>query len=148
VLAGVLFCLHVGGRFFELSTLKRREADLDTRIVQEFQRAMPGQQNAMNARRRVQQRLAEIQGGGGSSSLLPALSAFAIARTAAPQAQIEAVKYSKDGSLELRLSAPDAATLDVIGQQLRAASWQAEVLGGSISGVGYRGRLQVRKGQS
>jgi general secretion pathway protein L len=146
ILAGVLFALHVGGRFFELSTLKRREADLDARIEQEFRRAMPGQQNAMNARRRVQQRLLELQGGGGSSTLLPALSAFAAARTAAPQAQIDGMNYNKDGSLELRITAPDAATLDVIGQQLRAANWQADVLGGSASGLGYRGRMKVSRG--
>ena len=35
--------------------------------------------------------------------------------------------------------------LDAIGQQLRAASWQADILGGSANGDGYRGRLQVRK---
>ena len=31
------------------------------------------------------------------------------------------------------------------GSSLRAASWQADILGGSANGDGYRGRLQVRK---
>ena len=47
--------------------------------------------------------------------------------------------------LDLRINAPDAASLDAIGQQLRAASWQADIMGGSASGDSYRGRLQIRK---
>ncbi len=148
VLAGVLFCLHIGGKAFELTTLKRRETALDERITQEFRLAMPGQQNAMNARRRVQQRLVELQGGSGNSSLLPALSAFATARVAAPQAQIESVKYNKDGTLELRMSAPDAATLELISQQMRAANWEATLGGGSTAGLGYRSSMKIRRGQS
>jgi general secretion pathway protein L len=137
-----LLCLHIGARYFELSRLKHTETTLDTSIEDAFRVAMPGQQNATNARRRVQQRLAEVQGGGGA--LLPALSAIATARNAAPTATIEALTY-RDGTTELRMNAPDAASLDKIGQQLRAASWKADILGGSTSGDIYKGRLQVRK---
>jgi hypothetical protein len=76
--------------------------------------------------------------------LLPALSAIASARGAAPQAAIEGITF-RDGTLDLRITAPDAASLDAIGQQLRAANWQANILGGSANGESYRGRLQVRK---
>jgi type II secretory pathway component PulL len=103
---------------------------------------MPGQQNAVNARRRVETRLAQIRGGGGA--LLPALSAIANARGAAPGASVEGLTY-RDGTLELRIAAPDAASLEAIGQQLRAAQWKADILGGSANGDSYRGRLQVRK---
>jgi type II secretory pathway component PulL len=106
---------------------------------------MPGQQNATNARRRVATRLAEIRGGGGTNSLLPALAAIASARGAAPSATIEGITF-RQGTLNLILTAPDAASLDAIGQQLRAASWQADILGGSAEGDNYRGSLRVRKG--
>ncbi len=39
---------------------------------------------------------------------------------------------------------PDAASVDAIGQQLRAAGWQTD-LGGTASADGYRGRLQMHK---
>jgi general secretion pathway protein L len=147
VLAASLVCLHIGARFFELTRLNKSEAALESSIQDAFRVAMPGQQNATNARRRVEHRLAEIQGGGGGGTLLPALSAIATARSAAPGATIEGVTF-RDGAVDLRISAPDAASLDAIGQQLRAAKWQADIMGGSASGDSYRGRLQVRKATS
>ena len=144
VLAATLLCLHIGARFFELSRLGRQEASLDSGIEDAFRAAMPGQQNANNAKRRVAQRLAEIRGGGGSGALLSALSALATARTAAPSATVEGLTY-RNGTLDLQINAPDAASLDAIGQQLRAAQWSADILGGSANGDSYRGRLQVRK---
>jgi general secretion pathway protein L len=144
-LAAALLLLHIGARVFELTRLHRNEAALDAGIEEAFRAAMPGQQNATNARRRVATRLAEIRGGGGNNSLLPALAAIASARSAAPSATIEGITF-RQGTLNLILTAPDAASLDAIGQQLRAASWQADILGGSAEGDNYRGSLRVRKG--
>jgi type II secretory pathway component PulL len=104
---------------------------------------MPGTQNASDARRRVAQRLTEIRSGGGGA-LLPALAALAAARSAAPSTTIEGINY-RDGVLDLRVIAPDAASLDAIGQQLRAASWQADIKDLTASGDNYRGRLQIRR---
>jgi general secretion pathway protein L len=142
-LAGGLILLHIGARYFELSRLEKSEAALDTSIDEAFRVAMPGQTNATNARRRVEQRLAEVRSGGGGA-LLPALSALATARNAVPAATIEGITF-RDGSLQLRIVAPDAASLDAIGQQLRAANFKADMLGGSSSGDAYRGRLQIKK---
>jgi general secretion pathway protein L len=143
VLAAVLLCLHVGSRVFELQRLKKTEAALNASIEDAFRVAMPGSQNATNARRRIAQRLDEVRSGGGGA-LLPALSALAAARSAAPSTTIEGINY-RDGVLDLRVIAPDAASLDAIGQQLRAASWQADIKDLTASGDNYRGRLQIRK---
>jgi|SRR5688572_8064377 len=144
VLAASLLCVHLGARYFELTGLRKSEAALDAGIQSAFRAAMPGQQNAVNARRRVEARLAEVQGGGGGGLLLPALSAVANARNAVPAATIEGLTF-RDGTLELRINAPDAASLDAIGQQLRAASWQADIKGLTANGDSYRGSLHVRK---
>ena len=143
-LAASLLCLHLGSRYFELNRLHKVESTLDAGIQDAFRAAMPGQQNATNARRRVEQRLVEIQGGGGRGTLLPALVAIANARGAVPNARIEGITF-RDGTVDLRIDAPDAASLDAIGQQLRAANWKADIMGGSASGDTYRGRLQIRK---
>jgi general secretion pathway protein L len=142
-LAGALLLLHFGARVFELTQLKKSEAALDASIQEAFRAAMPGQQNATNARRRIETRLNEVRSGGGGT-LLPALSALATARSAAPTTTIEAITF-RDGTIDLRISAPDAASLDAIGQQLRATHWQADILGGTANGDTYRGRLQIRK---
>jgi len=142
-LAAALLCLHIGVRYYELNRLRKTEAALDAGIEDAFRAAMPGQQNAINARKRVEQRVVQLRGSGGGSTLLPALLAVANARNASPASVIEGFRF-QDGSLELRLNAPDAASVDAIGQQLRAAGWQTE-LGGSAKGDGYSGRLQIRK---
>ena len=103
--------------------------------------------NAANARRRVETRLADVRGGGGSGSMLPVLAAVANARGAAPSAVIEGMTF-RDGKLDLRIRAPDASSVDAIGQQLRAANWQAKNEGGSNNGDSYSGRLQVSKAGS
>ncbi|MDF3019542.1 MAG: ral secretion pathway protein [Steroidobacteraceae bacterium] len=143
VLAGVLLCLHLGSRFFELQRLKKTEATLNASIEDAFRAAMPGAQNTTDARRRIAQRLDEVRSGGGGA-LLPALAALAVARNAAPSTTIEGINY-REGVLDLRVIAPDAASLDAIGQQLRAASWQADIKDLTASGDSYRGRLQIRK---
>ena len=144
VLAASLLCLHIGARYYELNRLQKSERDLDASIQEAFRTAMPGQQNAVDARRRVEKRLAELHGAGGAGSLLPALSALANARNAVPAATIEGFTF-RNGTLDLRISAPDAAALDAISQQLRAASWQADIGGGSSNGDTYRGSLKIRK---
>lgn len=144
VLAASLLCLHVGSRWYELHRLQKTEADLDASIQEAFRTAMPGQQNALDARRRVERRLAELHGSGGSGALLPALSALANARSAVPKATFEGLTF-RNGEMDLRISAPDAAALDAISQQLRAANWQADIGGGNSNGDSYRGHLKIRK---
>ncbi len=147
VLAGTLLFVHVGARYFELTQIRKSEATLDANIEDSFRQAMPGQMNATNARRRVETRLAEVRGGGGSGNLLPALAAVAQARSAAPSAVVEGLTF-RDGKLDLRIRAPDASSVDAIGQQLRAANWQAKNEGGSNNGDSYSGRLQISKAGS
>ena len=144
-LAAALLLLHLGARGFELNRLHKSEAALDASIGDAFRAAMPGQQNATNARRRVAQRLESLRGGGGA--LLPALSAIAIAHNAVPDAKIEGINFTKGGAIDLRMVAPSAASFDAMGQQLRSAAWEADIkeIGASGSGESYRGRLQIKK---
>ena len=144
VLAAALLCLHLGARGFELNRLHKSEAALDASIQDAFRAAMPGQQNATNARRRVAQRLDAIRSGGGGGALLPVLSAIANARNSVPDAKIEGLNF-REGTVDLRIIAPSAASVDAIGQQLRAAAWDADIKEIGASGESYRGRLQVRK---
>jgi type II secretory pathway component PulL len=135
--------LHIGGRAFELQKLRKAEASLDAGIEEAFRAAMPGQQNATNARRRVAQRLDEVRNGGGGT-LLPALVAIATARTAAPATTIEGITF-REGVVSMRVIAPDAAALDAMSQQLRATNWQADIKDLNASGESYRGRVEIKK---
>jgi len=141
-LLGALVALHAVGSAAELMALKRSERKVDTSIEDTFRAAMPGEHNATNARRRMEQRLAAAQGSD-ANGLLAALSALAQARGTVPGINVQALVF-RDGALELKLSAPSADALDHISQSLRSTGWQADLTSGNAAGNGYEGRIQIK----
>ena len=57
ILLAALVGLHVAGKAAELVMLKRAEKTVDASIDQQFREAMPGEQNSVDARRRMEARL-------------------------------------------------------------------------------------------
>lgn len=137
-----LVALHVVGKAAELRVLKAREHEVDASISDAFHRAMPAEAGTTDARRRMEQRLAAVRSGGGSSGLLGALQAVAQARGGSAGASVQSLNFH-DGVLELTLNAPDAASLDHLSQQLRNGGWQADLIGGNTVGSAYQGRVQI-----
>lgn len=137
-----LVALHVVGKAAELRVLKAREHEVDASISDAFHRAMPAEAGSTDARRRMEQRLAAVRSGGGSSGLLGALQAVAQARGGSAGASVQSLNFH-DGVLELTLNAPDAASLDHLSQQLRNGGWQADLIGGNTVGSAYQGRVQI-----
>jgi general secretion pathway protein L len=145
ILLACLIGLHVAGKATELSLLKRNEHKLDVSIREAVQTAMPGQASTPDARKMMEQRLAAARAGGGG--LLPALEALVQAKSAAPGAVVQALSF-RNGSVDLKVAAPDAASLDRIGQALRNNGWQADLTSGNNVGSGYEGRLQIHSNGS
>ena len=140
ILLACLIGLHVVGKTAELQLLKKREHQVDASIREAFRSALPGQPAAADARRLMEQRLAAVRGAGGG--LLPALQALAQARDVAPGTSVQALSFH-GGAVEMKLSAPDAASLDRVSQSLRNNGWQADLAGGTNVGSGYEGRIQM-----
>ena len=46
----------------------------------------------------------------------------------------------------MKLSAPDATSLDKLSQSLRSNGWHADLTGGANSGSVYEGRIQMHAG--
>ena len=138
LLAG-LIGLHVAGKAAELQLLKRHEHQLDSSIRETFRSAMHTEASAADARRLMEKRLAGAPGSGG---LLPALQALVQARDAAPGTSVQSLNFH-GGALEMKLSAPDASSLDRVSQSLRSSGWQADLTGGTNSGSAYEGRIQM-----
>jgi type II secretion system protein L len=143
ILLAALVGLHVAGKAAELTALKRNEHALDTSIGKTFREAMPGERSTLDARRRMEQRLAAAQNGGNTSGLLPALQALVQARSAAPGATLQALSF-RQGTVEMKVAAPDAASLDHMSQSLRSTGWQADLTSGTNTSSGYEGRIQLR----
>lgn len=143
ILLGCLIALHVVGKVAVLEVLKKREHQVDVSIREAFHSAMPGDAGVGDARARMEQRLAATRGAGGG--LLAALQALAQARDAAPGTSVQALNFH-GGALEMKLAAPDAASLDRLSQSLRSNGWAADLAGGSNAASGYVGSIQMRAG--
>jgi general secretion pathway protein L len=139
LLAG-LIALHVIGKTVQLQFLKSHERKVEASIREAVRTALPGEVSALDARKRMEQRLSAARGAG--SGLLPALQALVQVHDAAPGAALQSVNFH-NGEIEMKLSAPDAASLDHLSQALKSNGWQADLLGGTNTGQGYEGRLQV-----
>lgn len=143
ILLACLLGLHIAGKAAELSTLKSAEHKLDVSIGEQFRLAMPGENNPVDARRRMEARLASLQNGGNSAGFLPALQALVRARSVAPSTVVQALSY-RQGTVDMTLIAHDAASLDHMNQALRSNGWQADLTSGSNTGDGFKGRIQFR----
>jgi general secretion pathway protein L len=144
VLLACLVGLHVLGKAAELHYLKTKEREVDASIRDTMHAAMPGEPDTQDARQRMEQRLLAVRSGG-STGLLAALEALAYARNSAPGTSVQALNFH-DGVLDMKLSAPDAASLGHLSELLRSSGWQAEILGGNNVGKTYEGRVQIHAG--
>jgi len=140
ILLACLIGLHVVGKAAELHLLKRHEHQLDASIRETFRSSMHTEASAADARRLMEKRLVGVRGAG--SGLLPALQALVQARDAAPGTSVQSLNFH-GGALEMKLSAPDATSLDRLSQSLRSNGWQADLTGGANSGSAYEGRIQM-----
>jgi general secretion pathway protein L len=143
MLLGCLIALHLVGKAAELTVLKKREHQVDVSIRDTYHSAMPGDVAVTEARTHMERRLAATRGAGGG--LLPALQALAQARDSAPGTSVQSLNFHA-GQLEMKLSAPDASSLDRLSQSLRSNGWAADLTGGTNAGSGYEGRIQVHGG--
>jgi general secretion pathway protein L len=144
ILAAAFVGLHLLGKLVDLNRLGKLDAGLDTSIEQTFRTAMPGEQSAVDAKRRMETRLAGLVAGRSEQGgLLPLLSAMADARSAAPATRFEALSF-RNGALDMKLSAPDAESLEKINQALRSSGLTADLTSGSARGGNYEGRVQIR----
>jgi len=146
VAAILLLCLvglHIAGKAAELSLLKRNEHKLDVSLREMMQTVMPGQAASADSRKLLEARLAAARASS-TSGLLPALEALVQAKSAAPGSVVQALSFQK-GSLELKVDATDASSLDRISQALRNNGWQADLTSGNNVASGYEGHLQIHQ---
>ncbi|MBS0417101.1 MAG: type II secretion system protein GspL [Proteobacteria bacterium] len=143
ILLACLVGLHVAGKAAELTALKNSEKKLDASIGDTFRMAMPGEPKPLDPRRQMEMRLSAAQNGGGQGGFLPALQAVIDARTVAPGTTLKALSF-RQGTVDMKLNAKDATSLDHMSQSLKTHGWQAELTSGNNTETGYEGRIQIR----
>ena len=135
--------LHVAGKAAQLTLLKRNEHKLDASISEVFHAALPGEVGSREPRRQMEARLADARAGSSAGGLLSALEALAQAHNAAPGTALQALSFH-EGALEMKISAPDASSLDRVAQSLKSSGWQANLTSGNVVSSGYEGHIEIR----
>lgn len=144
--AGVLLLVHVGARLWELQRLRGSERALDAAIVQAANVALPGEPLGGDVRRRVEQRMKLVSAGGrGQGEWLHVLAALGAAHDNVPVTRIEGLTF-KPGQMELRVTGPDATSLEELSKALRASGYTAQVTSGANQGEGFHGRVAMKAG--
>ena len=142
-LAAAVLVMHVAGSLWQLHSLNRASAALDDSMVQLYGSIFPGQRPGREPRRALERRLSAVAGGGGSrGELLPLLAAVAAAKQNVPVAELESMNF-KPGSMQLKLRAPDASTLEQFNQALRAGGYTSELTAGGARGGSWEGQVQL-----
>jgi type II secretion system protein L len=142
MMLGGLIALHIAGKTVELTLLKRNEHKLDV-ATREVLQTVPGLANSPDARKAMEAKVTAVRAAT-TSGLLPALEALAQAHNAVPGSVVQALSF-RDGAFDLKVAAPDAASLDRMGQNLRNNGWQADLTSGSSVASGYEGRLLIHQ---
>jgi type II secretion system protein L len=145
ILAGCLIGLNLLGKGVQIWRLGNTEAQLDAAIEQVFREAMPGEQNAIDARRRMEARLLAIRGGapGGTQDLLEALGVLGVAVAQVSEASLEALSF-RSGVLDLKVAAKDVGSLERLRQIVTERGMIAELQSSNQRAEGVEGRIQIR----
>jgi general secretion pathway protein L len=146
ILAACLVGLHAASEALSLARLKSTERELDAATLMLVRSALPAAASGGDPRRSIEAQLAAVRNNGSAAGFLPALAALAQAHAASPEAAIESLSFGAN-ALQLKVSAPDAATLDRMSQRLRSGGWTAELTAAGARATGspgYEGRIQMK----
>ncbi len=142
LLALVSIAIFAAGNWLAWSRVRAVELQVDARMG-ELGRALLADAAPADTAQLRKAVTARLGSGAGSDLALEMMTALAGARSAAPQAKIESMRY-QNGALELKVRADNADSLERINAQLRAGGWQAELLSGSAAATGYDGQIRIR----
>lgn len=145
VLAGVLLVTHLAAEGLELWRLKSAEKRNAVAIEQVFHQALPEARNVTNPRQQMEGRLGLGRSSGTKAGLLESLGALGGAMTQVPSTSLSSMSY-RDTILDLKLSAPDVASLDQITKLVTQRGFTASLEGTNQQGAQFEGRLQIRGG--
>jgi general secretion pathway protein L len=145
VLALLVAALAV--QFAEIRSMRRDIASLDRDIDQAFHYVFPDAGVITDARGQLSSRLQQLgdRSAGGGHDFLDALRIIAQAVSGNPATRIEGINY-RTGTMELRVRAPDVATLDRIQQRVtESGALKVQIQSANSADNEVVGRLQITR---
>ncbi len=145
MLGGCFIALTLLGKGVEIWRLKSTEKALDASIEQVFREAMPGEQNAIDARRRMEARLTQLHGSttGQVTNLLAMMNVIAGAKAKVPETTFEAFSF-RGTVLDMKIGARDVDSLDKLRRLVTDGGLQAELQSSNANDSGVEGRIQIK----
>lgn len=142
MLFAALVALNLVGKALDIWRLGKQERALDAAIEQVFRESML-EQSAVDARRRMEARLALIRGGGGSEGLLEVLEVTGQAFAQVPGVSVDALSF-RAPVLDLRVTGKDVTSLERLRTLVSERGVQAELQSSDAREDGVEGRIQIR----
>lgn len=144
--AGMLLAVLVAQAWWQVGLLEARNLEYRQAIEKTYREAFPGGR-VVNPRRQMEAKLAEIQGGGGSSgsNMLALLSALG-AEPHASSLQVSAMNYeSRAAELRIDILADNFQQVEKLRSALRERGISAELQNSSASGNKVRAKLALKE---
>jgi general secretion pathway protein L len=146
-LAAALLAAHVAAQALQIRQVKHETVALDGQIENVFSAAMPGEA-MQDPRRQMQARLDRIhKSGAGPEYFLRTLKVLSDAMAVAPKTEIQALSY-REGSLDMRVSAPSLAALSELSQFIGKQGMKAEIQSSTPVANGVEAHVQLRSAAS
>ncbi|MCC5794768.1 MAG: type II secretion system protein GspL [Chromatiales bacterium] len=128
--------------------LTRQSAALERVVEEAFRQTFPDERQIRDVRAQLESRRRALgrQPEAASRQFLDSLDVLALALGETSSVRLEAINY-RSGSMELRLLAPDVASLDSVRQRVTAAGrFQAEIQSANAVGDQVQGRMRITSG--
>jgi general secretion pathway protein L len=146
-LAAALLAVHVAAQALQIRQVKHETVALDGQIANVFSATMPGEA-MQDPRRQMQSRLDRIRkSGAGPEYFLRTLKVLSDAMAVAPKTEIQALSY-REGSLDMRVSAPSLAALSQLSQFIEKQGMKAEIQSSTPVANGVEAHIQLRSSAS
>jgi general secretion pathway protein L len=146
-LAAGLLAVHVAAQALQIRQAKHETAALDGQIASVFSAAMPGEV-IQDPRRQMQSRLDRIHKSGASPEyFLRTLKILGDAMAVTPKTTIDALSY-REGSLDMKVSAPSLAALSQLSQFIGKQGMTAEIQSSTPVANGVEAHVQLRSSTS
>lgn len=142
VLLAALISLNLLGKALDIWRLGKQERALDAAIEQVFRDSM-AEQNAVDARRRMEARLALVRGGGGGQGLLDVLEVTSQAFSQVPGVSVDALSF-RSNVLDLKVAGKDVTSLERLRSLVGERGLQAELQSSDTREEGVEGRIQIK----
>lgn len=144
-LAGIFVLVSIGAKAVDYYVMSARAEELRETFNAEYQSMLPGAPETSDPLAVVESLRRRIGNTGTSPVFLQSMGQLAVAVQRNDKAKVQAVSY-RAGVIDVRVSAPDVATLDTVRQAIvEGGQFRADIQSTDADGDNVSSRIQIRE---